>query len=141
MHKPIKEQYLVSGFLAFFLIHSVQVGVGMLSFQRTIVKEAGYDGWFSILISGLAVHIIVACMYLLLKRSNGDLMSIHQQIFGKWLGNILSFIAMVYFIGITITVLRSYIEVVQVWMFSDLPTWGNYTCCCSIFLLCCFWRI
>ncbi len=122
--KPIKEQYLVSGFLALFLIHSVQVGVGMLGFQRTVVKVAGYDAWISILISGISLHLIVACMYLLLKRSDGDLMHIHEQLFGKWLGKALSFLVALYFIGLTITVLRSYVEIVQVWVFPDLSTWG-----------------
>ncbi|MCM3763000.1 spore germination protein [Alkalihalobacillus oceani] len=121
--KPIKEQYLVSGFLVLFLIHSTQIGVGVLSFQRAVVKSAGYDGWISVLLAGVVVSIIISCMYILLKRANGDLITIHRQIFGKWIGNGLSILIGVYFIGLSVLVLRSYIEIVQVWIFPDLPTW------------------
>ncbi|GAE35880.1 GerAB/ArcD/ProY family transporter [Halalkalibacter akibai] len=124
MDKPIKEQFLVSGFLTFFLINGMQVGVGILSFQRNIVKTAGYDGWISVLVAGVAVHIIVACIYLLLKRTDGDLVTIHQKLFGKWVGNVLSLFVCFYFIALATTVLRAYIEIVQVWMFPDLPTWS-----------------
>ncbi|WP_332631606.1 GerAB/ArcD/ProY family transporter [Halalkalibacter flavus] len=124
MDNPIKEKYLVSGFLTLFLINGMQVGMGVLSYQRTVVKSAGYDAWISVLMAGMVVHLVIACMYILLKRSNGDLISIHQQIFGKWLGNTLSFFACLYFVVLGTTVLRGYIEIVQVWMFPDLPTWG-----------------
>ncbi|MDT8860061.1 spore germination protein [Alkalihalobacillus sp. MEB130] len=124
MEQPIKEKYLVSGFLTLFLINGMQVGVGVLSFQRSVVKTAGYDAWISVLVAGMVVHLIIACMYILLKRANGDWVSIHQQIFGKWIGNALSFIICIYFILLATTVLRAYIEIVQVWMFPDLPTWS-----------------
>lgn len=123
MDKPIKEQYLVSGFLTLFLIHGMQVGVGILGFQRSVVKSAGYDGWISVLFAGAVVHVIIACMYVLLKKADGDLIKIHRQIFGKWLGSVMSFFACLYFIALATTVLRAYIEIVQVWMFPDLPTW------------------
>jgi spore germination protein (amino acid permease) len=124
MDKPIKEQYLVSGFLALFLIHGMQVGVGVLGFQRTVVKSAGYDGWISVLLAGGVIHLIIACMYILLKRANGDLITIHRQIFGKWIGNLLSFFMCIYFVALATNVLRAYIEIVQVWVFDDLPTWS-----------------
>jgi spore germination protein (amino acid permease) len=123
MDKPIKDQYLVSGFLVFFLIHGMQIGIGILGFQRGVVKEAGYDGWISVLLAGLVVHIIIFCIYLLLKRANGDLISIHQQLFGKWIGNTFSLLVCIYFISLAAIVLRAYIEIIQVWMFMDLPTW------------------
>ncbi|MCM3713649.1 spore germination protein [Alkalihalobacillus oceani] len=121
--KPIKEQYLVSGFLVLFLIHSTQIGVGVLSFQRSVVKSAGYDGWISVLLAGVVVSLIISCMYILLKRANGDIITIHRQIFGKWIGNGFSILVGVYFMALAILVLRSYIEIVQVWIFPDLPTW------------------
>ncbi|KHF40383.1 spore germination protein [Halalkalibacter okhensis] len=124
MEQPIKEKYLVSGFLTLFLINGMQVGMGVLSYQRTIVKSAGYDAWISVLMAGIFVHFIIACMYILLKRANGDLVTIHQQIFGKWLGNAISLFACLYFVVLATTVLRGYIEIVQVWMFPDLPTWA-----------------
>ncbi|WP_088102264.1 GerAB/ArcD/ProY family transporter [Halalkalibacter urbisdiaboli] len=123
MEQPIKEQYLVSGFLTLFLVHATQVGVGVLGFQRNITKYAGYDGWISIIIAGVYVHFLITCIYMLVKKADGDLITIHKQVFGKYLGHTLSIIVTLYFISLAAVVLRSYIEIVQVWMFSDLPTW------------------
>ncbi|WP_279401764.1 GerAB/ArcD/ProY family transporter [Piscibacillus salipiscarius] len=50
----------------------------------------------------------------------GDLIVIHYDTFGKWIGGFFSLIWIIYFIGISILVLRSFIQVVQVWMFPDL---------------------
>ncbi|WP_100372651.1 GerAB/ArcD/ProY family transporter [Bacillus sp. FJAT-45037] len=123
MDKPIKEQYLVSGFLVFFLIHGMQIGIGILGFQRGVVKEAGYDGWISVIVAGLVIHFIIFCIYILLKRANGDLITIHRQVFGKWLGNVISFVICLYFVALGAIIIRAYIEIIQVWMFIDLPTW------------------
>lgn len=52
MKTVIKDQFLVSPFLVLFLIHGMQYGVGVLSFQRDIAKFVGHDAWISILLSG-----------------------------------------------------------------------------------------
>ena len=41
---------------AFILIYANQIGIGILTFQRLISKEAGYDAWISILMTGVSVH-------------------------------------------------------------------------------------
>ena len=42
MH-TVSERFKVSPFFVFYTISSVQVGIGILQFQRNIAKEAGYD--------------------------------------------------------------------------------------------------
>ena len=123
MLKPIDKRFQVSPFLVFFIITSVQVGVGVLGFQPFLL-EAGHDGWITVLLAGLLVHGIIWILYKLIRSGKGDLIDIHHQAFGKWLGNFFSIVVMFYFTFATITVLRSYIEVVQVWIFPDLPTWS-----------------
>ncbi|UOE92397.1 GerAB/ArcD/ProY family transporter [Alkalihalobacillus sp. LMS39] len=122
MNKSIKDQYLVSDFMVFFLIHSMQIGVGILGFQRMVVKSSGYDGWISVLIAGACIHIFIWMMYKVLSMDKGDVISIHKDLFGKWIGNLLSLLLLFYFLLLALTVLRSYIEVVQVWVFPELPT-------------------
>ncbi|WP_257351334.1 GerAB/ArcD/ProY family transporter [Pseudalkalibacillus decolorationis] len=120
MKTPIPDRFLVSAGIAFFLIHSMQIGIGILGYQRDIAMAAGYDAWISILISGISIHIILWMMYSMLNKENGDLISIHQRVFGKWIGGFLSTIAAFYFFFLGVTVLRSYIEVLQVWMFPEI---------------------
>ena len=123
MLKPIDKRFQVSPFLVFYIITSVQVGVGVLGFQPFLI-DAGHDGWISVIIAGLMIHGVIWILYKLIRNGRGDLIDIHQQAYGKWLGNLLSIGVMFYFIITTITILRSYIEVVQVWIFPDLPTWS-----------------
>lgn len=119
----VKEHHKISPFLVFYLVHTMQVGVGVMGFQRIVAKEVENDAWISVLIAGLSLHFIIFIMYKILLKENGDIISIHKRLFGKWLGGLLSWILVFYFIAMSITVLRTYIEVVQVWMFPDLNNW------------------
>jgi spore germination protein (amino acid permease) len=119
----IPKKFQVSAFLVFFLIHGTQFGVGALGYQRIIAMSAGYDAWIGIIIIGIITHIIVWMIYKICEKSEGDLASAHRLAFGKWLGNAFNLLFVLYFIFTVITVLRTYIEVIQVWLFPDLSTW------------------
>ncbi|MFC7370122.1 GerAB/ArcD/ProY family transporter [Fictibacillus iocasae] len=119
----IKENFLVSPYLVFFLVHSIQVGVGVLGYQRVIAKYAGYDSWISVLIAGILIHLLIGMIYYVLNTGGGDITQIHQNLFGKYIGTCLNIVLLTYFAVWSVTVLRTYIEVVQVWMFPTLETW------------------
>lgn len=112
-----KKELQVSPFLVFFLIHSVQVGVGVLGFQRTIIESAGNDAWMAVIAAAIPITIIIWIMYLLLNKHQTDLVQIHKDLFGKWIGGFLSLFWVMYWILVGVIVLRSYIEIVQVWVF------------------------
>lgn len=119
----IAERFQVSHFLVFYLIHSLQFGVGVLGFQRIVAEKVGRDAWISVIISGILVHIALWMLYKILKNSGGNVITVHRKLFGKWMGGILSVSIALYFCLIAVTVLRTYIEIVQVWMFPDLNVW------------------
>ncbi len=122
--QKISERHLVSPFLVFYLVHSMQVGIGVLGFQRIVAKSAENDAWISIIIGGIGIHVLIWMIYKIMEKSNGDITDVHRTIFGKWIGGLLSFMLIVYFILLAITVLRTYIEVVQVWVFPEMRTWA-----------------
>ncbi|MDE5411985.1 GerAB/ArcD/ProY family transporter [Alkalihalobacterium chitinilyticum] len=119
----VRENVQVSSYLVFFIIHAMQVGVGILGYQRIVVKTAGFDGWIAVIIAGIIVHLLIWMIYKILNNSGGDIVYVHQQLFGKWFGGLLSFLLISYFFGLALVVLRTFIEVVQVWMFAEIPTW------------------
>ncbi|WP_137790462.1 GerAB/ArcD/ProY family transporter [Bacillus sp. E(2018)] len=121
--QKIKEAFLVSPFLVFFLVHSEQVGVGVLGYQRIIAKYAGYDSWISVIIAAIFVHILIWMIYYVLDNGDGDIVTTHKTLFGSFLGNLFNLFLLLYFLLWSITVLRTYIEVIQVWMFPTLSTW------------------
>ncbi|MGG1401038.1 GerAB/ArcD/ProY family transporter [Bacillus salipaludis] len=130
MEQSLPERVKISPFLVFFLIHTIQFGVGVLGFQRIIALTAGYDAWISVVMGGLSVHIIIWMMYRISETANGDIMSAHTFVFGKLIGNLLSLpFVLVYVLSAVIT-LRPFIEVIQAWMFQDLSTfWFSLAFC------------
>ncbi|WP_100372478.1 GerAB/ArcD/ProY family transporter [Bacillus sp. FJAT-45037] len=122
---PKKPQaaLMVPPFVVFYLVHSMQVGVGILGFTRYISEIAGYRAWMSVLLTGVLFHMVVWVIYQLLNDQEKDLISIHKRAFGKWIGGFLTFIFLIYVTLLAVTVLRTYIEIVQVWIFPDLQTW------------------
>lgn len=124
MRNEPKEHLLFSTFLLFYIVYSNQVGIGVLGFQRVVVQAAGHDAWISVLLAGMASHLAA---WMILKTLHWyptlDLYGLHHKVYGKWLGGLFSCIYVAYLLMGAVIVLRNYIEVVQAWMFPDLPTW------------------
>lgn len=121
MMKTSLPDYLkIAPFLVFFLIHGSQTGSGLLSFQRIIAKEAGYDAWIAVIVAGLSVHFILFIIYKLVEIVDGDLIDIHTFVFGNLLSKLFNFSFFLYLLLCSIMVINTYIEIVQVWIFPDL---------------------
>ncbi|WP_261133367.1 spore germination protein [Bacillus sp. Marseille-Q3570] len=137
MEQKSKEKYLVSTFFVFFLIHSSQTGIGLLSFQNTIFENAGHDAWISVIITGLSLHIILWMILQMVRNPTKDLLKIHQILFGDKIGNFLSVIVIGYFFLLALTVFRTYIEAIHVWVFPMIKTWelGIGLACLIIYII------
>ncbi|PLS10347.1 GerAB/ArcD/ProY family transporter [Neobacillus cucumis] len=130
MEQLVPEKAKISPFLVFFLVHTMQIGIGVLGFQRIIAMTAGYDAWISVLFAGLSIHLILWMMYRILETVNGDVITAHTYIFGNKIGKLLSLPFILYFILVALTTLRTFIEVIQVWMFQDMSTfWYSLAFC------------
>ena len=93
MNSMVKENKMVSPYFLFFLMHSTQIGVVVLTFQTKIIKGAGHNAWLSVLVLGLVMHVIFLMMLYILKHSScGDILSFHREVFGKVFGGILNII-------------------------------------------------
>jgi len=120
----VKENKLVSPFFLFYLIHSTQTGVGMLKFQANIIKGAGNDSWLSVLIFGLFLHLVLWMMLYILKQSNeGDIISFHQSVFGKYIGNVMNLILAIYFGMSSLFAFHTYVDILQIWVFDGIAAW------------------
>ncbi|WP_339148671.1 MULTISPECIES: GerAB/ArcD/ProY family transporter [unclassified Sutcliffiella] len=119
----VSRRHQVSPYLVFFIIYNSQVGVGILSFQKTIAEKAGYDAWIGVLAAGCLVQAFIWVMYKLLGKVDGDIIDVHTVAFGKFLGKFLSFFIISYYGIASISVMLAFIEIIQVWMFPTLPSW------------------
>ncbi|WP_342603139.1 GerAB/ArcD/ProY family transporter [Peribacillus sp. FSL E2-0159] len=120
----VNEKYKVSPFYVLFLVHSMQTGLGVLNFQRDLAKATGTDGWISILLAGLIVHILIWIIYKIFSIVPGDLIYANNQAWGKWIGNFFSLLFILYFFALGMTIIIGYINVVHVWMFEEVPSWA-----------------
>ncbi|ESU33998.1 hypothetical protein G3A_03065 [Bacillus sp. 17376] len=119
-----KPQNMVNSFLLIFVIHSMQVGVGIQGFQRIIYLETRHDAWISVIISGVATAILGFIMVKTLSLyENSDLFGIQYDVLGKWLGNLINILYVLYFLGSFHIIVRNYIEVLQAWVFPEIPNW------------------
>jgi len=119
-----KPHTLVNTFLLIFVVHSVQLGVGIQGFQRVIYLEAKHDAWISVILSGVATAIVGFIMVKTLKAyENTDLYGIQYDVLGKWFGNMLNILFVIYFLGGFHIIVRNYIEVIQAWIFPEVPDW------------------
>ncbi len=123
LRQSVPEHLQVPPQMAFFLVHTMIIGIGALGFERYIVKDAGYDSWISVLIGGIWVQFLVWVIYQLLKNGQGDIVSIHQSLFGGIIGRFLSLLVSLYFLVLCITVLRTFTELIQLWIFPQLNIW------------------
>ena len=57
MEQSKRNDLLISPFLIMFIIHSNQVGVGILGFPRYIAAYAGNDAWIVVIITGVVFHV------------------------------------------------------------------------------------
>ena len=115
---------MINAYLLFFVIHSAQIGVGVQGFQRIVFQDAKQDAWISVLLAGLATHIVAFCMIKTLEvYGSNDLYGIQQEVYGKWIGNFLNALYILYCFVAFFSVLRNYIEVIQAWIFPGISTW------------------
>ncbi|WP_285768480.1 GerAB/ArcD/ProY family transporter [Peribacillus sp. SI8-4] len=117
------ENRKVSPFFVFYLIVAAQFGLGVFSFQREIVKFVGNDAWIAVIIAGISIHVVLWMVYQILNKGANDITVIHKDLFGPWLGGLFSLALIVYLLTLAVSVVRSYIELIQVWIFPQLETW------------------
>ncbi|SDJ41790.1 GerAB/ArcD/ProY family transporter [Salimicrobium halophilum] len=120
----LSKDVKVNALYIFFLVHTLQVGAGIMTAPRTIADEVSPDAWAALLIAAVYVHFIAWIIIKTLRfYDNADLAGIHADVFGKWIGAMLTLLFTGYIFLILLSVMMNYIEVVQVFIFPSLPTW------------------
>ncbi|MFD1017625.1 GerAB/ArcD/ProY family transporter [Thalassobacillus hwangdonensis] len=116
-HTPGKQ---IEAFYLFFIIHTLQIGAGLMGVPRYVFEMSKQDAWISVLIAGLYMHLIIYLMIHILKcYENADLFGIQVDLFGRVIGTLLGSVYLVYFFFLNFTVMLNYIEVVQVFIFPN----------------------
>ncbi|WP_047979844.1 GerAB/ArcD/ProY family transporter [Ornithinibacillus contaminans] len=122
INQTIKPNLQIRAFYMFFIFIGVQIGVGIIGAPRFIYAAAERDSWISILIAFVYTCLVVWVMLLTLKQyPNADFFGIHVDIFGVWLGKLLATLYILYHAFSFLSILLTYIEVVQIFLYQALP--------------------
>ncbi|WP_422656939.1 GerAB/ArcD/ProY family transporter [Paenibacillus sp. EC2-1] len=114
----------IHAYLLFFFICNVQIGVGIFSFQRYIFHVSKHDAWISVLIACLCAHAVLWLIIRMLnKYESADIFGIQYDLFGKYIGTLFNCIYIIFYLLVSILIMRSYVLVIQVWMFPDMSSW------------------
>nr|WP_066399275.1 endospore germination permease [Cytobacillus eiseniae] len=81
-----------------FLIHGVQMGVGVLTLPRELAENSGTDGWIAIIICWfLSIAASLVIIQIMKKYPNGTILDLLSHYFGKWIGKASHVIFALYF--------------------------------------------
>lgn len=126
MMKTPRERISINAYLVFFLVHTAQIGLGIVGVQRVIFVEARQDAWIAVLLSGLWIHLVVFVICQTLKQTEHDnIFSLHTFVYGRVLGWIANAAVVVYFLMAYTSILLGYVEMTLTWMYPDFPLWGG----------------
>lgn len=115
---PKGEQF--RSFYMFFIIASMQLGVGLIGIPRIVFMEAGHDAWISILIAYLYIALLLFVMlYILRQYENTDILGVQADLFGSFISKVLGTVYILYFIFYILSTLVTYIEIIKVFVLPD----------------------
>lgn len=117
-----KPNLTIPAFYLFFIITSNQTGVGILGLPKYLLSEAYQDSWLSIIVAYVFMIIIVSIMFAILKQyENADIFGIQVDVFGEWVGKVLGTIFLLFLFLSLLSVLLTYIQIVQIFMYPTIP--------------------
>ncbi|WP_413367550.1 GerAB/ArcD/ProY family transporter [Lysinibacillus sp. 3P01SB] len=120
----MNPKHQINAFLIVAIISANQVGVGVMGFQQQLYQHAKQDAWISVIISFLLAHLVIFIMIKTLEiYQTNDIYEINQDIFGKFIGNFLNVLYITYCGSIFFVILKTYIEVINTWVFYNLSPW------------------
>ncbi|MBO9129338.1 GerAB/ArcD/ProY family transporter [Bacillus sp. 165] len=122
--KTIPKHLMFPSSLLFFVITTLQVGVGITNFPRILFIDTGQDSWISVILAGLLTHITLFIIVRILSRyDQQDLYDIHKILFGKKISVIVNGCIIVYLISSALSILLGYFEIIRAFLFEDAPMW------------------
>ncbi|KRF19170.1 GerAB/ArcD/ProY family transporter [Paenibacillus sp. Soil787] len=103
------------------IIFETQVGIGVLSLPRDLVKTSGTDGWISIIL-GWILSILFSLVIIRIMEKNPEhtLFEIFTKYFGKWAGKGLVAAWSLLAAYAASTVMFSTIHIIKIWIVQDI---------------------
>lgn len=110
------DSLLTTSQLTFILVGSM-LGVGVLSLPNDVVKNAKQDGWISAILGSVyPLYMIFIASYLCNKFPKQNILTLSKKCFGKFLGSILNFIFVIFFIMLATEIASGISNVLRIYV-------------------------
>jgi spore germination protein len=108
------------------IIITYLLGAGILTLPRTVSEKVKTpDGWITVILGGLLAMVSVLIMVKLCERfPNKTFYQFNQDIIGKWMGSVLGFLVVVYFLVLAAFEIRVMAETIELFLLQGTPTWA-----------------
>ncbi|MCY9659574.1 GerAB/ArcD/ProY family transporter [Paenibacillus chondroitinus] len=107
-----------------FLIHGMQVGVGVITMPSTLAGISGTDGWIAI-IGGWVCSVVasLAMIQIMKKYPGGTVIDLVRHYFGKWSGTLLTLVFAVYMILFAYLIFDRMALLIKTWIMQQSYTY------------------
>ncbi len=119
----MKNKEFIEEFALFASLSVSMIGVGVFYAPAIVAKYVGADSWISAIIAGIAICLILFCIYEIVKINKyKDITPILKDTYGGVLGTIISLIYSLVIIIVLAFSLRVFSEVITMYLLVNTPT-------------------
>lgn len=106
------------------IVYITQTGIGVLTLPSELAKDAGHDGWISVLIAGALIILLSLLIHLLMKRYTDKFVyDINKLIFGKIAGTGINALLVLYLLTAAITGISLFSYYIRITLLHETPPW------------------
>lgn len=114
----------ISSLQGIVLIFFVQIGIGVLTLPSVVSGAAHNLSWISIILMGIWIQLIIFLFVFALKGAKEDnFFAYFERLAGRWITKAVILILSLYFLAVSGFVLRSYVDLLNIWAFQTTPPW------------------
>lgn len=121
--RVIKNKKITQFQFALILIHT-SIGVSIVNLPHNLYMIAKNNSWISIILTGLIAQILIFIYGILIKRfPSKSIFEISTLLCGQFIGKIINFFIIVYFILSSSLILLRFSITISAWMMPVTPKW------------------
>lgn len=123
-----KEDNVLTGSQIMCILIGGMVGIGALSLPGDVIKVSKQDGWISVFLGAVyPIYMVFLANYIRKKHPKADILDINKKIYGKFFGNILNLIFLLFFLLSATEVAAGTNNVLRIYMVPFLNKWNILT--------------
>ncbi len=109
---------------SYIIIISIMIGTGILGLARVVGQISQQDAWISVLINGIFISLIMACIiYTVRKYPKDSFLDFTGKLLTKPIGYLVTAIYIAYAVVATGVIIRFLMEMVKTWLLHKTPMW------------------